>query len=75
MKYYIYVYKKYNEKAGQAYTTVCPKVVTNDSKAQADLESYVDWMKANKYIVEHDEKAPASNGTSGTAASTPFDKF
>jgi len=75
LKYFIYVYKKYNEKAGQAYTTVCPKVVPNDTKSQADLESYVDWMKANKYIVEHDEKAPTSNGTSSTAASSPFDKF
>jgi hypothetical protein len=26
-KYYIFTYKKWNQKAGKAYTTVCPKIV------------------------------------------------
>ena len=62
-KYYIYTYKKWNEKAGKAYTTVCPKIVKNDERNRNDLESYIKYMKANKFIVEHDDtKTPVSNG-------------
>ena len=75
-KYYIFVYKKLNKKDNKAYTTVCPKIAQNEDKSKADLESYVDWMKANKYIVEHNEKAPESDVSNGTAANgSPFDKF
>ena len=62
-KYYIFTYKKWNEKAGRAYTTVCPKIVKNNDFGRKDLESYIQYMKANKFIVEHDDtKAPVSNG-------------
>ena len=54
-KYYIFTYKKWNEKAGKAYTTVCPNIVKNDERNRNDLESYVQYMKANKFIVEHDD--------------------
>lgn len=69
-KYYIFAYKKYNKKAGKAYTTVCPKIVKNDERSRKDLESYVQYMKANKFIVEHDETnlvSAAPTTTSGTA--------
>ena len=69
-KYYIFTYKKWNEKAGKAYTTVCPKIVKNDERNRNDLESYVQYMKANKFIVEHDDtQKPVTNGemTSSTA--------
>ena len=54
-KYYIFTYKKWNKKASKAYTTVCPKIVPNDERNRKDLESYVQYMKANKFIVEHDD--------------------
>ena len=69
-KYYIFAYKKYNKKADKAYTTVCPKIVKNDERSRKDLESYVQYMKANKFIVEHDETnlvSAAPTTTSGTA--------
>ena len=75
-KYYIFTYKKWNEKAGKAYTTVCPKIVKNTDFGRKDLESYVQYMKANKFIVEHDDtSAPVSNGdmtstTTGSARNT-----
>ena len=72
-KYYIFTYKKWNEKAGKAYTTVCPKIVANDNHGRKDLESYIQYMKANKFIVEHDDtKVPVSNGdmTSTTTGSS-----
>ena len=72
-KYYIYTYKKWNEKAGKAYTTVCPKIVLNNPHGCNDLESYVKYMKANKFIVEHeDTQKPVSNGdmTSTTTGSS-----
>ena len=74
-KYYIYVYKKFNAKSNKAYTTVCPKIAKVDKKSKADLESYVDWMKANKFIVEHDENAQQKPVSNGTATSEAFDKF
>ena len=62
-KYYIFTYKKWNEKAGKAYTNVCPKIVLNDERGRNDLDSYIKYMKANKFIVEHDDtKTPVSNG-------------
>ena len=72
-KYYIFTYKKWNEKAGKAYTTVCPKIVKNDERNRNDLESYVQYMKANKFIVEHDDtQKPVTNGdmTSTTTGSS-----
>ena len=75
-KYYIFTYKRWNEKAGKAYTTVCPKIVENNPKGRNDLEDYIKYMKANKFIVEHDDTKTVSNGdmTSTTTGST-FDKF
>ena len=55
-EYYIFNYNKYNKKAGKAYQTVCPKIVKNTPKGRKDLESYIQYMKANKFIVEHDEE-------------------
>ena len=76
-KYYIFTYKKWNEKAGKAYTTVCPKIVKNTDFGQKDLESYVQYMKANKFIVEHDDtQGIVSNGDmSSTATSSSLNKF
>tara|TARA_Y100000004_G_C8811408_1_gene367838 strand:- start:91 stop:732 length:642 start_codon:yes stop_codon:yes gene_type:complete len=59
-KYYIFVYKKFVEKSNKAYTTVCPKIVKNETGEKLDLQSYVEWMKNNKFIVEHDESASKS---------------
>jgi len=72
-KYYIFTYKKWNEKAKKAYTTVCPKIVKNDNHGHKDLESYIQYMKANKFIVEHDDtQVPVRNGdmTSTTTGSS-----
>ena len=74
LKYFIFTYKKYNEKAKKAYMTVCPKIVRNEDKAKADLESYVGWMKANKYIVEHEE-GQESTSAAPTAAESAFNSF
>tara|TARA_R100000742_G_C4271148_1_gene90000 strand:- start:778 stop:1419 length:642 start_codon:yes stop_codon:yes gene_type:complete len=76
-KYYIFTYKKWNEKAGKAYTTVCPKIVKNTDHGRKDLESYVQYMKANKFIVEHDDtQGIVSNGDmSSTATSPSLNKF
>ena len=76
-KYYIFTYKKWNEKASRAYTTVCPKIVKNNEHGRNDLESYIKYMKANKFIVEHDDtKTPVSNGTmSSTTAGSSANTF
>ena len=76
-KYYIFTYKKWNEKAGRAYTTVCPKIVKNNERSRNDLEDYVKYMKANKFIVEHDDtKKTVSNGDMiSTTTGSTFDKF
>ena len=76
-KYYIFTYKKWNEKAGKAYTTVCPKIVKNNDHGRKDLESYVQYMKANKYIVEHnDTNGAVSNGDmTSTTTSPTLNKF
>lgn len=60
--YYIFVYRRYSEKDSRAFQTVCPKIVPNDSKNRKDLESYIKYMKANKFIVEHEEKKQVQNG-------------
>ena len=69
---YIYVYKKWSEKNQKAYPTVCPKIVQNDEAGRADLEDYIKYMKANKYIVEHEETEQVRNGamTSGSSTTT-----
>lgn len=68
-KYYIFTYKKWNKKAGKAYTTVCPKIVQNDERSRKDLESYVQYMKANKFIVEHDDTNPIAVEATTTGSS------
>jgi hypothetical protein len=68
-KYYIFTYKKWNKKAGKAYTTVCPKIVQNDERSRKDLESYVQYMKANKFIVEHDDANPIAVEATTTGSS------
>ena len=71
-EYYIYTYNKLNKKANKGYPTVCPKIVKNTPKGRKDLESYVQYMKANKFIVEHEDDTPtegistASTTVSGT---------
>ena len=60
--YYIFVYRRFSEKDGRAFQTVCPKIVPNDSKNQKDLESYIKYMKANKFIVEHEDTSQVKNG-------------
>jgi hypothetical protein len=62
--YYIFVYSKWDDKAKRAYPTVCPKVVKNDEKGRTDLESYINFMKAKKYIVEHDVNEKVVNSVS-----------
>tara|TARA_R110000824_G_scaffold13876_4_gene59660 strand:+ start:620 stop:1258 length:639 start_codon:yes stop_codon:yes gene_type:complete len=76
-KYYIFTYKKWNEKAGRAYTTVCPKIVKNDDHGRKDLESYIQYMKANKFIVEHDDTSvPVKNGDmTSTTTGSSVNKF
>ena len=76
-KYYIFTYKKWNQKAGKAYTTVCPKIVKNDKNGREDLDSYITYMKANKFIVEHDDtRIPVKNGDmASTTTGDSFNKF
>ena len=76
-KYYIFTYKKWNEKAGKAYTTVCPKIVKNDEQGRNDLDSYIKYMKANKFIVEHDDtQVPVRNGDmTSTTTGSSVNKF
>jgi|GEM_PF-1156802 hypothetical protein len=76
-KYYIFTYKKWNEKAGKAYTQVCPKIVKNNDRGRSDLEDYITYMKANRFIVEHDNtQAPVNNGDmTSTTAGSSVNKF
>tara|TARA_R110002020_G_scaffold55264_3_gene153427 strand:- start:131 stop:769 length:639 start_codon:yes stop_codon:yes gene_type:complete len=69
---YIYVYKKWSKEKQKAYTTVVPKIVQNNEQGRSDLESYITYMKANKYIVEHDDSEQVRNGAmpSGTSTTT-----
>jgi len=54
--YRIYVYKKWNNKQNRAFTTVVPRVAkVTDTKSVGQLESYVDWAKENKNLVEYTE--------------------
>jgi|TARA_R110000751_G_scaffold13259_3_gene44648 hypothetical protein len=70
--YYIFTYNKLNKKANKGYPTVCPKIVKNTPAGRKDLESYIQYMKANKFIVEHDSEdtkegvSTASTTVSGT---------
>ena len=77
-KYYIFTYRRYDPKTKKAYTTVVPKIVLNDPAGRNDLEDYIKYMKANKFIVEHDDtKNTVSNGNmaSTTTGNVPFNKF
>ena len=68
--YYIFVYSKWDDKAKRAYPTVCPKIVKNNDKGRADLESYINFMKAKKYIVEHDANEKVVNGVPSRSTTT-----
>ena len=68
--YYIFVYSKWDDKAKRAYPTVCPKIVKNDDKGHADLEGYINFMKAKKYIVEHDTNEKVVNGVPSRSTTT-----
>ena len=76
-KYYIFVYMRWDDKNQRAFKTVCPKIVHNDNKGRKDLEDYIRYMKANKFIVEHDDtKNAMSNGDmSSTTAGNTFSRF
>jgi|TARA_R110000824_G_scaffold12687_3_gene55650 hypothetical protein len=76
-KYYIFTYKKWNQKAGKAYTTVCPKIVKNNDIGREDLDSYITYMKANKFIVEHDDtQVSVKNGDiSSTTTGSSANRF
>ena len=75
--YLIYVYKKWNDKANKAYTTVLPKISHANAAGRKDLESYVAWMKTNGYLKEHTEEQPvmAQGDVSSTATQTSMPKF
>ena len=74
-KYYIFTYKKWNDKTKRAYTTVVPKIVRNETKGRNDLESYIKYMKANKFIVEHDDTQISNGEMTSTTTGSPFTKF
>lgn len=67
---YIYVYKKWSKEKQKAYTTVVPKIVQNNEQGRSDLESYITYMKANKYIVEHDDSEQVRNGAMPSGSPT-----
>ena len=72
LDYYIFTYNRWNKNTNKAYPTVCPKIVKNTTAGRRDLESYIQYMKANKFIVEYDEnseegeKSTVSTTVSGT---------
>jgi hypothetical protein len=68
LDYYIFSYNRWNKNANKAYPTVCPKIVKNTPAGRKDLESYIQYMKANKFIVEHDENS--TEGVKDTASTT-----
>ena len=68
LDYYIFTYNRWNKNANKAYPTVCPKIVKNNPAGRKDLESYIQYMKANKFIVEHVDGS--SEGTTSTASTT-----
>ena len=76
-KYYIFTYRRYDQKSKRAYTTVVPKIVQNNAAGRHDLEDYIKYMKANKFIVEHDDtKNVVSNGDmASTTTGSTFNKF
>ena len=72
---YCFVYDKWSVKAKRSYQTVCPKMVVNTPDNQRDLHSYIDYMKANGYIKEHDANQPQqakviTNGVTANANTT-----
>ena len=67
---YIYVYKNCSKEKQKAYTTVVPKIVQNNEQGRSDLESYITYMKANKYIVEHDDSEQVRNGAMPSGSPT-----
>ena len=76
-KYYIFTYRRYDPKTKKAYTTVVPKIVQNNKKGRNDLEDYIKYMKANKFIVEHDDtQVPVRNGDmTSTTTGSSVNKF
>ena len=68
LDYYIFTYNRWNKNANKAYPTVCPKIVKNNAAGRKDLESYIQYMKANKFIVEHVDES--SEGAISTVNAT-----
>tara|TARA_Y100000593_G_C4248518_1_gene305927 strand:+ start:469 stop:1089 length:621 start_codon:yes stop_codon:yes gene_type:complete len=61
--YHIFTYKEWVDKAGKAYTRVCPKVVLNTEKGKADLKSYVAFLRQKNIIKEYTGENPTSTDT------------
>mgnify|MGYP003650027842 CR=1 FL=1 len=59
LDYVAYIYKTTNKKSGTVFNTMLPKLYPNGDKGKKDMESYVKWMKGNKYLNEVTE-GPAS---------------
>lgn len=68
-KYYGYLYKQWNEKHGKAFTNIYPRLWKNipgsNNHGRGDAESHIEFMKKNKYIVEHEE-GPQKKKSSGS---------
>ena len=51
--YYVYIYKEPDKKnPTKSWTRVHNKIVKNDTKGRADLESYINYMKTKGYLKE-----------------------
>jgi hypothetical protein len=74
---YGYVYKEPGRKdPSKAYTTVYPRLVANNDKGRAELESYIAFLKGKNLIKEADYNALPKNGSTPQAeASTEATRF
>ena len=59
LDYVAFIYKTSNKKTGSVFNTMLPKLYSNGDKGKKDMESYVKWMRNNKYLNEVTE-GPAS---------------
>jgi|TARA_R100000084_G_C4647097_1_gene147417 hypothetical protein len=61
-KYIAYVYKEKSKNgSGKVFTTIYPEIFLDTAQNRTKLKEKVAWMKAQGYIKEHTDSAPAKS--------------
>jgi len=59
-KYIAYIYKEKSKNgSGKVFTTIYPEIWLDTAQNRTKLKEKVSWMKAQGYIKEHNDSAPA----------------